>query len=125
MPELRKHFPAAFIGRLTVVPYLPLADSALGDIARLHLDRIVERMQEQHGIELMYGDELVAHIIGHCPMHETGARLLIGYIDQHILPALSRSWLQALTEKRTLERIEIALDPDHPESPLVFHMQAC
>ncbi len=123
MPELRKHFPAAFIGRLTIVPYLPLADSVLGDIARLHLDRIVERMQEQHGIELMYGDELVAHIIGHCPMHETGARLLIGYIDQHILPALSRSWLQALTEKRTLERIEIALDPDHPESPLVFHMQ--
>lgn len=123
MPELRKHFPAAFIGRLTIVPYLPLADSALGDIARLHLDRIVERMQEQHGIELMYGDELVAHIIGRCPMHETGARLLIGYIDQHILPALSRAWLQALTEKRTLERIEIVLDPDHPESPLVFQMQ--
>lgn len=123
MPELRKHFPAAFIGRLTIVPYVPLMNSALGDIARLHLDRIVQRMQEQHGIELVYDDTLVTHIIGHCPMHETGARLLIGYIDQHILPALSRAWLHALTEKRTLERIEIALDPGHPESPLVFHMQ--
>lgn len=123
MPELRKHFPAAFIGRMAIVPYLPLAESALGDIARMHLDRIVQRMHEQHAIELVYDDTLVTHIVGCCPMHETGARLLISYIDQHILPALSRSWLKALTEKSTLERIDITLDPDHPENPLVFHMQ--
>lgn len=99
MPELRKHFPAAFLGRVTVIPYLPLDETSRGVIARLHLDRLVARMGEQHGVTLTYSEELVAHIVACCPMHETGARLLIGYIEQHILPQLSRYWLQAMTEK--------------------------
>ena len=123
MPELRKHFPAAFVGRLTVIPYLPLAEKALSNIARLHLDRIVQRMQEQHAIELYYDDALVNHIVEHCPMHETGARLLIGYIDQRILPALSRFWLQALTEKRALQSIDIVVDK-HAEEPIVFTVRS-
>lgn len=123
MPELRKHFPAAFVGRLTVIPYLPLAEEALSNIARLHLDRIVQRMQEQHAIELYYDDALVNHIVEHCPMHETGARLLIGYIDQRILPALSRFWLQALTEKRVLQSIDIVVDK-HAEEPIVFTVRS-
>ena len=123
MPELRKHFPAAFVGRLTVIPYLPLAEEALSNIARLHLDRIVQRMQEQHAIELYYDDALVNHIVEHCPMHETGARLLIGYIDQRILPALSRFWLQALTEKRALQSIDIVVDK-HAEEPIVFTVRS-
>lgn len=124
MPELRKHFPAAFIGRLTVIPYLPLADDAMSNIARQHLNRIVQRMQEQHGIELYYDEALVSHIVERCPMHETGARLLISYIDQHILPALSRYWLQVLTEKRTLQGIDIVLDSTRTEEAIVFHARS-
>ncbi len=123
MPELRKHFPAAFVGRLTVIPYLPLAEEALSNIARLHLDRIVQRMQEQHAIELHYDDALINHIVECCPMHETGARLLIGYIDQRILPALSRFWLQALSEKRALQSIDIVVDK-HAEEPIVFNVRS-
>ena len=44
MPELRKHFPAAFTGRVTVIPYLPLDETARGVIARLHLGRLMDRM---------------------------------------------------------------------------------
>lgn len=112
MPELRKHFAAAFLGRMTVIPYLPLDESARGVIARLHLDRLVARMAEQHGVTLVYGDELVAHIVAQCPMHETGARLLIGYIEQFILPHLSRYWLQAMTEKNDITQIHIGVDSD-------------
>lgn len=112
MPELRKHFPAAFLGRVTVIPYLPLDEAARGVIARLHLDRLVARMREQHGVTLTYGEELVAHIVACCPMHETGARLLIGYIEQHILPQLSRYWLQAMTEKAVIRQIDIGVNGD-------------
>ena len=56
-------------------------------------------------------------------MHETGARLLIGYIDQRILPALSRFWLQALTEKRALQSIDIVVDK-HAEEPIVFTVRS-
>ncbi|EDM3443265.1 AAA family ATPase, partial [Salmonella enterica subsp. enterica serovar Newport] len=47
-----------------------------------------------------------------CPMHETGARLLIGYIEQHILPQLSRYWLQAMTEKAAIRQIDIGVNGD-------------
>lgn len=112
MPELRKHFPAAFLGRVTVIPYLPLDETSRGVIARLHLDRLVARMSEQHGVTLTYSEELVAHIVACCPMHETGARLLIGYIEQHILPRLSRYWLQAMTEKAAIRQIDIGVNGD-------------
>ena len=112
MPELRKHFPAAFLGRVTVIPYLPLDETARGVIARLHLGRLMDRMAEQHGVSLVYGDELITHIVSRCPMHETGARLLIGYIEQHILPQLSRYWLQAMTEKTVITQIRIHVDED-------------
>ncbi|MDI5823466.1 guanosine-3',5'-bis(diphosphate) 3'-diphosphatase, partial [Salmonella enterica subsp. enterica serovar Kentucky] len=45
-------------------------------IARLHLDRLVARMGEQHGVTLTYSEELVAHIVACCPMHETGMHSL-------------------------------------------------
>ena len=112
MPELRKHFPATFLGRVTVIPYLPLDETARGVIARLHLGRLMDRMAEQHGVSLVYGDELITHIVSRCPMHETGARLLIGYIEQHILPQLSRYWLQAMTEKTAITQIRIRVDED-------------
>ncbi len=112
MPELRKHFPAAFLGRVTVIPYLPLDETSRGVIVRLHLDRLVARMSEQHGVTLTYSEELVAHIVACCPMHETGARLLIGYIEQHILPQLSRYWLQAMTEKAAIRQIDIGVNGD-------------
>ncbi|EDN7242962.1 type VI secretion system ATPase TssH [Salmonella enterica subsp. enterica] len=112
MPELRKHFPAAFLGRVTIIPYLPLDETARGVIARLHLGRLMDRMAEQHGVSLVYGDELITHIVSRCPMHETGARLLIGYIEQHILPQLSRYWLQAMTEKTAITQIRIRVDDD-------------
>ncbi|QUJ08299.1 hypothetical protein KCP77_21075 [Salmonella enterica subsp. enterica] len=50
-----------------------------------------------------------------CPVipHETaGARLLIGYIEQHILPRLSRYWLQAMTEKAAIRQIDIGVNGD-------------
>lgn len=87
-PELLKVFPAAFLGRVSVVPYLPLEQGSLQHIVRLHLNRVVDRVQEQHEIDLKYSDELVQHIVDQCPVAETGARMLIRFIEQNILPKI-------------------------------------
>ncbi|WP_066742154.1 type VI secretion system ATPase TssH [Cupriavidus sp. D384] len=112
MPALRKVFPAAFLGRLVVVPYFPLASENLGRIVRLHLDRVVARMRDQHDIGLTYSDGVVSHIVERCPVGETGARQLISFIEQVIQPQLARRWLSALSEKRQIAAIEIALTDD-------------
>ncbi|MDB5895306.1 MAG: type secretion ATPase, ClpV1 family, partial [Rhodoferax sp.] len=46
-------------------------------------------------------------IIAHCGTHETGARRLIGFIEQHLLPRLARLWLNALQDKRQIFSIHV------------------
>ncbi|MCR6475726.1 type VI secretion system ATPase TssH [Variovorax sp. ZS18.2.2] len=119
-PVFRQIFPAAFLGRLSVVPYLPLGVQALGSIVSLHLDHVVRRMKKQHGIELQYAPGLVAEIVDRCGTHETGARRLTGFIEQNLLPVLSRQWLNALQEKRTITRISVDARPFGKTGP---HLQ--
>ncbi|MRS99351.1 type VI secretion system ATPase TssH [Ralstonia pickettii] len=115
MPELRKAFPAAFLGRLVVVPYLPLAADNLGRIVRLHLDRVVKRMRERHDIALTYDDAVVTHIVERCPIGETGARKLISFIEQRMQPQLAKLWMGALADKQRLAAINIQLISDGVE----------
>jgi type VI secretion system protein VasG len=106
-PLLRQVFPAAFLGRLAVVPYLPLGEEVLGRIVSLHLDRVVRRMKTQHDIELGYTPALVGRVIERCGTHETGARRLIGFIEQSLLPVLSGEWLGALQQRRKITRMSV------------------
>lgn len=125
-PELLNTFPAAFLGRVTVVPYRPLADGALASIVRLHLGRVVKRMADGHEIALTYDDAVVDYIVDRCLVQETGARVLIGFIEQYVLPRLSSLWLEAFEAKQTLSRISIGVvDPSGaPGQALAFDATA-
>ncbi|MBC8750715.1 MULTISPECIES: type VI secretion system ATPase TssH [Paraburkholderia] len=121
-PELLKVFPAAFLGRVTVVPYRPLGSDSLTRIVRLHLDRVVRRMVDNNRIVLSYAPEVVDYIVGRCLVQETGARLLIGFIEQHVLPRLARQWLDAMASKSAITHVTIEVtDPAAaPADALVF-----
>lgn len=93
-PELQKVFPAAFLGRVTVVPYEPLKTDSLNQIVELHLERIRERMQNQHNVAFSFSREVVEQVVSQCPVSETGARLLIRYIEQRIMPLIGKTILQ-------------------------------
>ncbi|KAA8766680.1 type VI secretion system ATPase TssH [Burkholderia pseudomallei] len=105
--ELLKTFPAAFLGRVTLVPYRPLAQETLSRIVRLHLDRVVTRMAENQGVALRYSDNVVDYVVNRCLVQETGARLLIGFIEQHVLPLLAKLWLDSLASKHVLTRVDL------------------
>lgn len=93
-PELLKAFPAAFLGRVTVIPYLPLHTTTLNHIVSLHLERLNSRLQTQHQLTLHYSEAVVEYVVAQCPIAETGARLLIRYIEQNITPLLGKTILQ-------------------------------
>jgi type VI secretion system protein VasG len=84
---------------------------------------VVKRMDDTHGITLAYADSVIDHIVGRCLVQETGARVLIGFIEQHVLPRLSALWFDAFSTKQPLARIEINVDTiGHEEQgSLVFH----
>jgi len=125
-PELRKVFPPAFLGRLAVVPYLPLDDTSLVRIVRLHLDKVIDRMRTQHNIGLAISDAVVDYVAAQCGTSESGARLLASFIEQRILPKLSRLWLISLEESRSKSRsithIHLDFDPRHAKEGLSYHV---
>ncbi|MGP8471114.1 type VI secretion system ATPase TssH [Burkholderia sp. PR2] len=123
-PELLRVFPAAFMGRVTVVPYRPLADHALASIVRLHLDRVVKRMADSHDIALAYDDAVVSYIVGRCLVQETGARVLIGFIEQHVLPRLSALWLDAFASRAPLAGIAIGVTDSSAPPALALSIEA-
>jgi len=110
--ELLKIFPAAFLGRVNVVPYLPLQHGSLGQIVRLHLARIQDRVTRQYQCELHYTDAVVEYVVAQCRVAETGARLLIRIIEQTITTLLGKA---ILAQQASLKNNVITLDRNDDE----------
>ena len=49
-PELNKVFKPAFLGRMVIIPYIPIRDENMKQIIRLKLGKIQRRIQENHKI---------------------------------------------------------------------------
>lgn len=105
--DLRAVFPAAFLGRLSVVPYLPLSSELLESIVGLQLQKVVARMQEQHGIALTCTPAAHAHIVAQCGTHETGARRISQFIEHNVLTQLAQLWLQAMQEHIAVRQVRL------------------
>jgi len=108
--KLLQVFPAAFLGRLTTIPFYPLNETELSEIVQIRLKKIALRMQSHHGIVLTIATEVVRHIVNQCGMHKTGVRHLISYIEQQILPQLANCWLSATETKRIISGITLGFD---------------
>lgn len=100
-------FPAALLGRMVTVPYYPLGDEVLQAIIRLQLDRVVARVQSQHGVTLDYDDHVVALLMGRCTEVESGARVVEALLANTLLPRLSELFLHATLENTALQRVRL------------------
>jgi type VI secretion system protein VasG len=101
-------FPAALLGRLTVVPYYPLTDATLARIVALQLRRIEKRIEQHHGIRLRCTDTATALIVERCRTIESGGRMVDAILTHTVMPRISRAILQATLEGRTLVSIEVS-----------------
>jgi AAA domain (Cdc48 subfamily)/C-terminal, D2-small domain, of ClpB protein len=72
-PTLSAHFKPALLARMTTIPYLPLSPDALGEITRLKLDQLVDRLRKSQRIEAGHSDALVEMIAQRCTEVDTGA----------------------------------------------------
>ena len=106
---LLEQFPAALLGRIVVVPYLPLSDTVLGQIIRLQLTRVAARMKANHGVELRYGDDVVSLIAARCTEPESGGRMIDAILTNAVLPEISRELLARLSTDRVTRTASIAV----------------
>lgn len=119
---LRQAFPAAFLGRLVVIPYYPLGNETLARIVRLQFERIRHRIAEQHQVDFSYSDAAVDLVIQRCTEVESGGRMIDAILTHTVLPELSRAFLGALAEGRALRSAGV----DREDGEFVYRFErAC
>jgi type VI secretion system protein VasG len=90
---LVKHFQPALLARFQTLVYRPLDANALTSIVRLKLAKIAARLKRQHDTDFVCDDSLVAWLAERCLSRDSGARNIDAFLDQRILPAVSRELL--------------------------------
>ncbi|MCQ2379708.1 MAG: hypothetical protein MJ025_02130, partial [Victivallaceae bacterium] len=111
-PALLNTFPAALLGRLSVVPYYPLGRQALYKIIDLKLNKVVKRVRENYDAELTYSDGVREEIIRRCCNLESGARLIDAVVNNELLPEISSQFLRNLMDGNELLRARIVAGDD-------------
>ena len=111
-PELNKIFKPAFLGRMVIIPYLPIRDENMKQIIKLKLGKIQRRIQENHKIELLYDTAVVDEVARRCTEVESGARNVDNILTNTMLPEISRQLLGRMAANEPMERIHVAIGAD-------------
>ncbi|MCK4869707.1 MAG: type VI secretion system ATPase TssH [Gammaproteobacteria bacterium] len=107
--ELEKTFKPAFLGRVTIIPYLPLLDNVLRDIVVLKLGCVAKQMQAQHNIALSYSNKVLAFITKQCTNQSIGARQIDNILRRVLLPQLSEIVLMGIVDDKVIKGIGITI----------------
>ncbi|RQR56565.1 type VI secretion system ATPase TssH [Burkholderia sp. Bp9140] len=92
-PQLVAHFQPALLARFQTLVYRPLDAAALASIVRIKLNKIAERLHRQHAVTLTCADDLIESIAQYCVSRESGARSVDAFLNQRVLPVVSRELL--------------------------------
>jgi type VI secretion system protein VasG len=92
-PQLVAHFQPALLARFQTLAFRPLDAAALAAIVRLKLAKITQRLRRQHDVELVCDDALIGAMAERCLSRESGARNIDAFLNERILPAVSRELL--------------------------------
>jgi type VI secretion system protein VasG len=111
-PELNKIFKPAFLGRMVMIPYMPVRDENLKQIIRLKLGKIQRRIHENHKIDLTYDAVLVDEVAKRCTEVESGARNVDNILTNTLLPDISRQLLTCMAAGEGMSRINVSIGTD-------------
>jgi type VI secretion system protein VasG len=108
--ELLEQFKPAFLGRLTIVPYLPLDENVLRQIIGLQLEKIRKRLEKQHKAKLEVSDAVLDVLVKRSQTIDSGARAVESTLAREILPSLSRQILALTLMKALVSSAKITVD---------------
>ncbi len=104
-PAMLKRFPAALLGRISIVPYYPLGKKVLRNIVDLKLNKIRKRVAENYKAGFEYNDAVRDEILRRCNNLESGARLIDAVVNNELLPEISAEFLRKTMDGRVLKKI--------------------
>ncbi len=108
-PFLLDVFPPALMGRIVTIPYFPLGKEVLGGITKLKLGSVAKRLRGSHGATMVYGDDVLDHIVDQCRDPDSGGRMIDNIITNSILPDLSRQVLSRMVSGEEMKEVSIVM----------------
>lgn len=115
-PAMLKVFPPALLGRIVTIPYLPFTDEVLGNIVRLKLDKVADRMESERGIHLDYDDTVVDFVHERCQDAGSGARMIDAILTNTLLPEISRKLLERMLTEESTSAVKVTVKDDALEA---------
>jgi type VI secretion system protein VasG len=108
--DLLEVFKAAFLGRINVIPYLPLNKETLAEITKLQLCKIKNRVNKNYKSDFLYSDLVVDYIVNNCNDSGSGARNIHALLQNNVLPLLSESLLDSLVSGNKINDISLDIN---------------
>jgi len=111
-PEFDSFFRPALMGRLRLIPYLPLLGETLAKIIRLKLDKVCERFAHAGNGDssLTYNEKVVDFIASRCRVEQSGAREIDAVLNTELLPLLTDRLLSDERKTDIHLRLSVAKD---------------
>ncbi|MGO3785375.1 type VI secretion system ATPase TssH [Pseudoalteromonas sp. KG3] len=103
--DLLTAFKPAFLGRINVIPYIPLSDDILTEIAKIQLAKIIKRVEKNYNAVLTYNNDVIDYIVANCQNAGSGARNIHTILQNKVLPMLSEVLLFSMIENNEINNI--------------------
>jgi type VI secretion system protein VasG len=111
-PQLVAHFQPALLARFQTLVYRPLEAVALASIVRLKLAKVADRLRRLHDVELSCDESLIDAMAELCLARESGARNVDAFLNQRILPMVSRELLARMANGAAPAKILLTSSPE-------------
>jgi type VI secretion system protein VasG len=103
--DLLQDFKPAFLGRVNILPYLPLSKSVLINIGQLKVNKVKARVLDHYGATLTVTDDYICHLVESSNESESGARAIQTMMENHLLPRISNEILSSVLSSKNIEGI--------------------
>lgn len=121
--DMLKEFKPAFLGRINVIPYIPLSSDVLERIIHLQLCRIARRVESHYDASFNYTVQVVNYLNYHCCDINSGARAIQSNLQNILLPLLSSEILELIATKKEINSICVDVVDNNYE--FVFNEIVC
>nr|WP_237072838.1 type VI secretion system ATPase TssH [Pseudaestuariivita rosea] len=111
-PELLETFKPAFLGRVAILPYIPLTKDVLGGIVDIQLGKIADRTKVTYGTDLTISDKARSYIVENAAAGDTGARAIETMLSQDLLPKVADYFLESLISGGVPKMVVLDIDAD-------------
>lgn len=105
--DLLTDFKPAFLGRVNVLPYLPLGKEVLTEITKLKLNKVSNRIRKHYSAGLYFDEQLINDIVDNSNESGSGARVVQTTIENNLLPKISHEILNAILNGKTFDEINV------------------